>query len=187
MDRSSHVCVRAGLPTGARRRLPPDVVWYHARHLTPPSVGGGCQIEHAYASLGFCGRLPARRTNRRRSGILPTSAGPRIRDHRQRWATNGVQNRETSVRHGTGRPTLAAYLIPMARGVRFYPTLAGEQRVQRTMDAPTGNQRCMQQPRQRPINGRVAPLQLRLLSARGIIRVWTSSFLRGARRHQSEG
>ena len=49
------------------------------------------------------------------------------------------------------------------------------------------HQRCMQQPRQWPRNGAVAPLQLRLLSARGIIRVWTSSFLRGARRATSEG
>eukprot|EP00964_Phaeocystis_antarctica_P103615 scaffold68869_cov31-Phaeocystis_antarctica.AAC.1 len=49
------------------------------------------------------------------------------------------------------------------------------------------HQRYKQQPRQRPRNGRVAPLQTLMLSARGSIRVWTSSFLRGARRATSEG
>ena len=49
------------------------------------------------------------------------------------------------------------------------------------------HQPYLQQPRQWSRNGAVAPLQLWLLSAQGSIRVWTSSFLRGARRAKSEG
>eukprot|EP00964_Phaeocystis_antarctica_P103222 scaffold68524_cov69-Phaeocystis_antarctica.AAC.1 len=41
-------------------------------------------------------------------------------------------------------------------------------------------------PRRRA-HGRVAPLQTLMLSARGSIRIWTSSFLRGARRATREG
>ena len=119
--------MRAGLPAGTRRGLPPDMVWHDARHLTPPIVSSGRKVQHAHAPLGLRCRILARRTSRGRGCLLPTSTGRGVRDYRQRWTTHGMQNRKTSVRHGTGRSTLAAHTLPVARGVRFYPTLAGQQ------------------------------------------------------------
>ena len=132
--------VRARLHAATRRRLRPDVLRSHARRLPPPPQRNRRQVGPTHASLGLCRRVPPGRVGAGRSGLLHAATrvrhrggrrsrptGPHRRGRRRRPPLPG---RQASVRDGSGRAPVAAFPVPMAKG------LERERRIRRTAPVP---------------------------------------------------
>eukprot|EP00965_Chrysotila_dentata_P142129 4698756-Pleurochrysis_carterae.AAC.1 len=107
--------VRPRVCADSGRRLRPDLLRYYASDvLASTRLDCGWQ-QHAHAPLGFRCSLPPGRVAGRGGGLLSRST--RLRHPRRGRPSPYLSSRETSVRYGAGRPSLAAYTLSVATAV----------------------------------------------------------------------